>query len=230
MTGRLRRWLWTGVLTITPVAVTLWVMWRLLLLIDRSLRPALERVAWVRLNLPPLLVTLAGVILLLALLTVVGMLAHNLIGRALFGAVERLLNRIPVVKGIFSITKQIAETLLADHRAAFQKVVLFEYPRRGLWSLGFVTHDDPAREHLHVFLPTTPNPTSGYLLLVPRREARELPLGVEDAVRLIVSGGAVVGESEGALLDRALPAGGGTDERRDGEEGGDGHERHRADG
>ena len=218
MRRRLRHWLWTGVLTITPLAVTLWVMWRLLVLIDRSLRPALERIAWVRANLPPALVTAAGVLLLLGLIALVGMLAHNLIGRAFFGLVERLLNRIPVVKGIFSVTKQIAETLLASERSAFQHVVLFEYPRRGLWSIGFVTHDAPGRDHLHVFLPTTPNPTSGYLLLVPRTEAKILPLSIEDGIRLVVSGGAVVGEGEGDLLDRYLPAvagakGGGEDDR-----------------
>jgi len=205
MTARLRQWFWTGVLTITPVALTLWVMWRLLVIIDHSLRPSLERIPWVRLHLPGVLVTLAGVALLLLLIAVTGLLARNLIGRAVFGVVARLLNRIPVIKGVYSLSKQIAETLMVDHRSAFKQVILFEYPRRGLWSLGFVTHDDPSREHLHVFLPTTPNPTSGFLLLVPRAQARMLSLGIEEAVRLVVSGGAVVGEAERAALDRQLP-------------------------
>jgi len=208
VTARLRQWVLAGVLTITPLAVTLWILWRLYGLIDHTLRPSLERITWVRLHLPPVLVTVAGVVLLVLVLALVGVLARNLIGRAVFGQLERLLQRIPVIKGIFTVSKQIAHTLLSDHRSAFKQVVLFEYPRRGLWSIGFVTHDEPGREYLHVFLPTTPNPTSGYLLLVPRRDAQVLPLSIEDGVRLVVSGGVVVGEGEGAMLDRFLPAGG----------------------
>jgi uncharacterized membrane protein len=116
-------------------------------------------------------------------------------------------NQIPIIKGIFTATKQISEVFLKDHRTAFQKVVLFEYPRRGLYSLGFVTHDDPNLDMLNVFLPTTPNPTSGYLLLVPRNQATILQLSVEEGIRLIISGGSVMTHQQGHLIHNLVSGG-----------------------
>jgi len=189
----------TGVLTITPVAVTAWILWRLYLFVDRALRPLLERIQPLE-TLPDVMVTVLGVVLSLILIFVVGLVSRNLIGKALFGLVEKLFHNIPIVKGIFAAVKQIAEVFLGDGRQAFQKVVLFEYPRRGLWSLGFLTKDDPANDLVHVFLPTTPNPTSGYLLLVPRADAMFPDMSVEDGIRLIISGGAVVTPADAARL------------------------------
>jgi uncharacterized membrane protein len=122
----------------------------------------------------------------------------------MFGAIDRLVARIPVIKSVFGAVKQVSEVLLADNRQAFQKVVAFEYPRRGLYSLGFVTQDDPARSLLHVFLPTSPNPTSGYLLLIPREQTILLPLTVEEGIRLIISGGSVIEARRGRAIDELL--------------------------
>jgi len=202
---RLRQHFLTGLLSITPLAVTGWIAWRLYLLVDGALRPLLERYPPVE-TLPDVLVTALGVVLSVLLIVAVGLVSRNLIGVAFFNLVERLFNRIPIVKGIFTAVKQIAEVILSDNRQAFQKVVLFEYPRPGLWALGFVTREEPDAGLLHVFLPTTPNPTSGFLLLLPREDARELDMTVEEGIRLIISGGAVASAPQVRALDRLCRA------------------------
>ncbi len=218
--SRLRQHLITGLLTVTPVAITGWILWRFYLVVDNALRPLLERIVFLRESVPPFLLTLLGVLASLLLLVLIGVITRTLIGVAFFGLFERIIDRIPVIKGIFRVTKQISEVLLADNRKAFRHVAMFEYPRRGIWSLGFVTNDDPDRETVHVFLPTTPNPTSGYMLLVPRRDMHILPMSVEDGIRLIISGGAVVEPDQGLSMERVLAAGIVCD---DGAEGGDGN-------
>jgi uncharacterized membrane protein len=216
--SRLRQHLLTGLLTVTPLAITGWILWRFYLFVDNALRPLLERIITRPDYVPPFLVTLLGVLVSLLLLVLIGLITRTLIGVAFFGVFERIIDRIPVIKGIFRVTKQIAEVLLADNRQAFRQVAMFEYPRRGIWSLGFVTHDDPDRETLHVFLPTTPNPTSGYMLLVPRRDARILTMSVEDGIRLIISGGAVVEAEQAVSMERIL-VGGSSDETSAGGDG-----------
>jgi uncharacterized membrane protein len=191
----------TGLVALTPLAITLWVLWRLYLLIDSTLRPWLQRLD-PRLSetYPDFIITLIAAIAFLLLITLVGLFTRNLIGIAFFGLVERFFDKIPGVRSLFSATKQIAEVLLADRRSAFKQVVLFEYPRRGIYSVGFVTAEVSDHDYLNVFLPTTPNPTSGYLLIVPRVEAAVLPLTIEEGVRLIISGGSVMDARQAAAL------------------------------
>jgi len=201
----LRRHFLTGLLAVTPLAVTLWILWRFYLLVDRTVRPWLEKIPALSDTYPDFFLTLIGVAAFLLLITLVGIFTRNLIGMALFGLMERGLNRIPIIKGIFAATKQISEVFLQDKRTAFKKVVMFEYPRRGIFSLGFVTNDDPQLALVNVFLPTTPNPTSGYLLMVPRDEARVLPLTIEEGIKLIISGGSVLDESQGRAIQALIP-------------------------
>ena len=197
----IRRHFLTGLLAVTPLAITGWILWRFYQLVDRALRPQLERVPYLRDSVPDFLVTVLGALVFLALIVLIGTVTRTLIGVAFFGLLEKLLVRIPVIKGIFSVTKQISEVLLADNRRAFQKVVAFEYPRRGLYSVGFITRDEPGATSVNVFLPTTPNPTSGFLLIVPREEVHELPLNVEEGVRLVISGGSVVEADDAEALE-----------------------------
>ncbi|MBK6897860.1 MAG: DUF502 domain-containing protein [bacterium] len=204
MTSRLKQYFLAGLLTIAPAGVTGWILWRVYLLVDRALRPGLERFPYLRDHLPPFLITLMGVAGSLIVVVLIGLVMRTLIGVAMFGAVDRLVARIPVIKSVFGAVKQVSEVLLADNRQAFQQVVAFEYPRRGLYSLGFVTQDEPGRPLLHVFLPTTPNPTSGFLLLIPRDEVTALPLTVEEGIRLIISGGAVIDPGRGRTVDEIL--------------------------
>ena len=153
-----------------------------------------------------------GLLLMLAFLTLVGMLTAGLAGRTLVRLGERLLSRMPIVRSVYGTLKQIFETVLAQKSRSFREVVLVEYPRRGLGAIGFVT--GPTRgeiqarsqeEMVNVFLPTPPNPTSGFLLFVPRRDLIHLDMTIEEGMKMVISGGIVgpaagdAGEPDGAL-------------------------------
>ena len=196
----LRQHFLTGLLAVTPLAITLWILWRFYLLIDNTLRPWLQRIPSLRDTYPDFFLTVIGFISFLLLITLIGVFTRNLIGTAMLNLVDRTMQKIPVVKNLFTATKQIAEVFLADRRSAFKQVVMFEYPRRGIYSLGFVTSDIRDDPLLSVFLPTTPNPTSGYMLLVPRSAAQILPIAIEDGVKMIISGGAVIDEVQREIL------------------------------
>ncbi len=188
----LQRYFLTGLLAISPLAITVWFSWRFYDLISANIRPWMERVPGLGDAYPEFLLTVMGIAVFVLLTTLIGMFTRNLIGMALFRMLERIIEKIPVVKSVFSATKQISQVFLQGRRTAFQKVVVFEYPRQNLFSLGFVTRDEPGDQMVNVFLPTTPNPTSGYMLMVPRHELREIEVPVEEAIKLIISGGAVM--------------------------------------
>lgn len=192
MLSFLRRHFLTGLLAITPLAITSWILWRIYHLVSQWIQPWVKKVPGLGEAYPEFVLTLMGFTVFALAIIIVGMFTRNLIGMAFFRLVERFFARIPVVKSVFSATKQLSEVFLQDRRTAFQKVVLFEYPRQGLFSIGFVTRDELAEPLVNVFLPTTPNPTSGYLLLVPRQDVRMLDVPVEEAIKLIVSGGAIM--------------------------------------
>lgn len=196
---RLKRHLATGLLVWVPLVVTFFalrfvinVMDTTLLLIPAPLRP--ETLLGFR--IPGL-----GVILTVTLLVLTGSLAANILGRRLIDAWERVLARIPLVSWVYSGVKKVAETLLSPGGQSFRKVLLMEYPRKGIWSLCFQTSSTLAevqartdKEVICVFVPTTPNPTSGFIVLVPREEVIELDMTVDEALRMVISLGVVVPE------------------------------------
>jgi uncharacterized membrane protein len=196
----LQRHFLTGLLAITPLAITSWILWQFYVVVSARMRPLLQRIPAITETYPEFLLTFFGVVVFVLLITMVGLFTRNLIGIAFFRLLERFFEQIPVVKGVFSAIKQIAEVFLRDRRTAFQKVVLFAYPRQGLYSIGFVTQDEPDNKLVNVFLPTAPNPTSGFMLLVPRRELVELGIPVEDAIKLIVSGGSIMTAEQARLV------------------------------
>ena len=139
-----------------------------------------------------------GLLILFIVLTLIGALTAGLIGRWVVRTGERILNRMPVVRSVYSAIKQIFETILAQQSNAFREAVLIEYPRRGIWAIGFITGTTKGEvqnltleETVNIFLPTTPNPTSGFLLFVPREEVVPLDMSVEEAVKMVISGGIV---------------------------------------
>ncbi|MFP6761588.1 MAG: DUF502 domain-containing protein, partial [Rhodospirillales bacterium] len=139
-----------------------------------------------------------GLLILFISLTLVGALTAGLMGRWVVRTGERILNRMPVVRSVYSAIKQIFETILAQQSNAFREAVLIEYPRRGIWAIGFITGTTKGEvqnltleETVNIFLPTTPNPTSGFLLFVPREEVVPLDMSVEEAVKMVISGGIV---------------------------------------
>jgi len=202
---KIRRYLAAGLLVWVPLGVTFLtlrflvnLMDRTLLLIPTPLRPE---------NLIGFRIPGLGVILTFVLLFATGALAANFFGKRLIEAWEGLLSRIPLVSWVYSGVKQVAETLLSPQAQAFRKVLLLEYPRIGIWSLGFQTaatlNEVQARTEkdvICVFVPTTPNPTSGFIMLVPKEDVVELDMTVDEALRMVISLGVVVPEWRGRDL------------------------------
>ncbi len=200
----LQRHFLTGLLSMTPLVITSWILWQFYVLISDKMRLGWSKIPAVTETYPEFLLTFFGVVVFFLLITLVGLFTRNVIGVALFRLLERFFQQIPVVKSVFSAVKQLAEVFLRDRRTAFQKVVIFAYPRRGLYSIGFVTSDEPDHELVNVFLPTAPNPTSGFMLLVPRAEMAELGIPVVEAIKLIVSGGAIMTAEQAVLVGASV--------------------------
>jgi uncharacterized membrane protein len=194
--NKLRRYLIAGVLVWLPLIVTVWLVRLMVNLVDRTLLvlpDALQPEALFGFPIPGLGILLAG-----ATLLVTGMLVTNLFGRWVVHFWEKLLGRIPVVRAIYSASKQLSETLFGGAGKSFRKVCLVEYPRPAMWVLAFVTGEGTEESNrrtghnlVNIFVPTTPNPTSGFFLMVPREDVIELDMPVEIGLRLILSGGAV---------------------------------------
>ena len=204
-----RRAFLTGLLVLAPLGITAWVFVWLFRSVDDFARPWLLRIPYVRESLPEEGIIGLGVLVTVILVVLVGFFANNLIGRTFFGTIDRMINRIPWIKGVYGATKEIAGVVFTDQGRAFRKVVLFEYPRRGTYSIGFVTLEpnedaELQNDYYHVFMPTSPNPTSGYFLLVPRDDGITLPMTVEEGLKLIVSGGSVVSAAGRDSIDEAL--------------------------
>ena len=197
--AKIRRYLAAGLLVWVPLYVTLFVLRVLINLMDQSLLlvPSVFRPENVLgFEIPGL-----GVILTFVLLATTGFLAANILGRRLLALWEALLARIPLVSWVYSGVKKVAETLLSPRSDAFRKVLLMEYPRKGVWSLCFQTSNDlgevqarTGQEVVCVFVPTTPNPTSGFIILAPKEDVVELTMTVDEALRMIISLGVVVPE------------------------------------
>ncbi len=214
--GRLRNYFLAGVIVTAPISLTVIIVWQVVHFFDttaNSLIPGRYNPEnYLPFSLPGL-----GFLLMLALITLAGWFTASMLGRSLMRAGERILDRMPVVRSIYGTLKQIFETVLADSSRSFREVVLVEYPRRGLWAIAFVT--GPTRgevgarmqtDLVNVFLPTTPNPTSGFLLFVPRRDLVPLDMTIEEGMKLVISGGIVsppaAGKAGGRRAGRPVPA------------------------
>ena len=208
---RLRNYLFTGLIIVGPVSITVYIVWWFVGLIDAWIKPLLPSLADIERYLPfelpfPIsaLPDIPGVGLIVAIigLMLIGALTANLFGRTLFGYGELMLGRMPIVRNVYGALKQIFETVLSKSGSSFQKVALVEYPRKGIFSIVFIstaTRGEIQARHgseqlVSVFLPTTPNPTSGFLLFIPEKDVRVLDMSVEEAAKLIISAGLVVPE------------------------------------
>ena len=185
---RLRNYFFTGLVICAPLAITAYLTWTLIEWVDGWVKPYLPDVYNPDRYLP-FSVPGFGLLIALVMITIIGFLTANLIGRSIISYGEYLLSRMPVVRNIYSALKQIFETVFREGSDSFQSVVLVEYPRRGIWALAFVATDTlgevqakldaPAGKTVSVFLPTTPNPTSGFLLFVPASDVITMELSVE---------------------------------------------------
>ncbi len=194
---RLRRILVAGLLIWVPLTVTILVMKLLIELMDRSLLllpPDYRPDALFGFHIPGV-----GAVLTFAVLLVTGVLVSNFVGHKLLGAWESLLSRVPLIRTIYSAVKQVAETIFSESDKSFSKVMLLEYPRKGVFSICFQTASDlgeiadrTGRDLTCVFVPTTPNPTSGFIIMAPTEDLIELDMEVDEALKMVVSLGVVV--------------------------------------
>jgi len=202
---RVRNYFFTGLVICAPLAITAYLTWTLIKWVDGWVKPYLPDIYNPDQYLP-FSVPGFGLLIALVAITIIGFLTANLIGRSILSYGEYLLSRMPLVRNIYSALKQIFETVFREGSDSFQSVVLVEYPRKGIWALAFVATDtlgevqarldEPAGRTVSVFLPTTPNPTSGFLLFVPADDVIPLDLGVEEAAKLVISAGLVAPEFE----------------------------------
>ena len=194
--GALRKWFIAGLLVIVPLVITLGVLNWIIGTLDQTL--AILPEAWQPDKLLGMHIPGFGVILTLLILLVVGGIASNFIGRKLVGWGDSLVRRIPVVRSIYSSVKQVSDTVFSDSGNAFRTAVLVQWPREGVWTVAFVTGAPSGEvaaylrdEYLSVFVPTTPNPTGGYLVMVRKSDCVELNMSVDAALKYIVSMGVV---------------------------------------
>ncbi|MCK4713066.1 MAG: DUF502 domain-containing protein [Marinosulfonomonas sp.] len=203
---RKRRWFtgfrnnfFTGLVIVAPVGVTLWLIWSITGKIDSWVLPLIPETftpkPYIGIDLRGL-----GVIIFLIFTVIVGWVTKGIIGRSLLNMGEDMVSRMPVVRSIYNGLKQLAETVFAQSETSFDKVCLIEYPRKGIWAVAFISTSTKGEvsgkipvdgKLTSVFLPTTPNPTSGFLLFVPQSDIIELDMSVGDAMKLVISAGLV---------------------------------------
>jgi uncharacterized membrane protein len=197
MMAAIRKWLLAGLLVIVPVAITIWVLDWIVSTLDKTLLILPE--SWQPDRILGFHVPGFGVLLALAVLLVVGATTSNFLGRKLVDWWDLLLHRIPVVRSIYSGVKQVSDTLFSENGNAFRTAVLLQWPREGVWTIGFVTGTPggDAATHLphdclSVYVPTTPNPTGGYFVMLRKSDCIELKMSVDEAFKYVVSMGVVV--------------------------------------
>ncbi|OSQ45747.1 DUF502 domain-containing protein [Marivita geojedonensis] len=197
--SRLRASFLTGIVVIAPVSLTIWLIWSIMGWVDGFVLPLVPSrfnpEQYIGINLRGV-----GVIIFLLFTIFVGWVAKGLIGRSLIRFAESLVERMPVVRSIYSGVKQIAETIFAQSERNFEKACLIQYPRKGIWAIGFIStgakgeiaqRAETMGNLISVFVPTTPNPTSGFLLFFPEEDVIELDMTIEDAAKLVISAGLV---------------------------------------
>lgn len=204
----MRKYFITGLLILVPLAITAWVLHAVISTMDQSL--LLLPVEWRPEALIGFKIPGLGAVLTILIIFVTGLLTKNFIGNYVVAAWEALLNRIPIVNSIYSSVKQVSDTLFSSTGNAFSKAVLIQYPREGSWTIAFLTgkpSGDVAKhlgdDFISVYVPTTPNPTSGYFLMVPKKDAIELDMSVDTALKYVVSMGVVAPEVSEKLSDHS---------------------------
>ena len=193
----LRKWFFAGLLVVLPVAITVWVVQWIIGTLDQTL--LILPGAWQPDRVLGFHVPGLGVLLALSILLLVGAIASNFVGRHLLAWSDRIFNRIPVVRSIYSGVKQVSDTLFSESGNAFRTAVLVQWPRPDVWTIGFVTGapggdvvNHLAGEYLSVYVPTTPNPTGGYFVMLRKSDCIELRMSVDEALRYVISMGVVV--------------------------------------
>ena len=194
--GKLRAYLFTGILVTAPVAITLYLAMKFVLWIDLLVNRLLP--PQYKLDNMPYTIPGLGLVVAVVALIIIGMFAAGFLGRFFLKLGEWIVYKVPLVSSVYSVLKQVFETFFSSKTQAFSKVVMLEYPRKGIWILAFVSTEikGEIKQHrpekmLNVFIPTTPNPTSGFLIFVPKEDCIELDMSVEEGLKFVISGGLV---------------------------------------
>lgn len=198
---KLRKAFVTGLLLCLPVSLTIYIIVWLVNFLASPARGSLQHfLSAFGVELPAIALTILSAFAVAIGIALIGFISRNLFGRFFISGLEKILHRLPMVRSIYSAIKQIIDTFSAGGKEkTFNRAVLVEFPRRDCWTVGFVTHEGETQfsrltgtRLLHVFVPTTPNPTGGYMIFVPENDVKQLDVSVGDAMKMIVSGGAVV--------------------------------------
>ncbi len=200
---RLRAYLLAGILVTAPIFITFYLAWLFITFVDSKITPLIPAKYNPETYLPFAVPGLGLIVLVIALM-LVGSLTAGFFGRLWIRFSERILAQMPIIRNVYSAVKQILETVLAQQSNAFREAVLIEYPRKGIWSIGFITgrtkgevQQKTPEECINIFIPTTPNPTSGFLLFVPKSDIIPLSMSVEEAIKMVISGGIVTPTEKG---------------------------------
>jgi len=190
----MNKYIFAGIMSIIPIALTLWIIKSLFLFFSIPGKTIISYI-FINQNLNSsffiYLEYLLGFILTIIFLYLLGLIVSNVLGKKIYGLFERAINKIPIVSKVYKSIKQITSTMSMPNSKAFQKVVLIEYPRKDLWTICMVTGETikDGEKCYNVFVPTTPNPTSGYLLFVKQNDTRQIDISVEEGLKIIISGG-----------------------------------------
>ena len=194
---KIRGYFLTGIIVTAPVGLTFYVSFLFIGFIDAKVRNIIP-VQYHYDNILPFEIPGLGLLFVFIMLTFIGFLTAGLIGRYIIKLGERIIARLPIIRSVYGALKQIFETVLKTSSKSFREVVLIEYPRKGIWAIGFITGDTKGEvqaslkeDIVNVFLPTTPNPTSGFLLFLPRKDLKILNMNVEEGIKMVISGGIV---------------------------------------
>ena len=185
-----KHYLITGLLSILPIALTYWIVLKLFQFFSNPGAKIVDIIF--KDNVPQYIPELAGFILTISFIYLMGLLISNVLGKQIYSWFEKILSRIPFVNTVYRTIKQITSHLSGPDRQAFRKVVFIEYPRKGIWTLSMVTGESKNKNgelYYHIFVPTTPNPTSGYLLYLPQKDTRQTDMSIEEGMKIIISGG-----------------------------------------
>lgn len=189
----------SGLLLLAPLVVTFWAFSKIVEFVGGTFRPLYEDYLPLFLQRIPFFLDLIATVVVLLLVTLLGFLSNYVFGKYFLRMAERLIVRIPGIGSIYNAVKQIVTTFGTQNRNLFTKVVLVEFPRDGMWAIGFLTSKQQGEPHAYVdpetwtiFVPTTPNPTSGFLVMYPSTKVRELDMSIGDGMKMIISGGAVI--------------------------------------
>jgi len=211
MGRKLKNYLFTGIIVTAPVAITIYMSYHLLIWVNNSTSRLIPK-QWTIGDFVPYAVPGLGLVLLLLAMIVIGMLTTGYVGKFFVRLWERIILKMPLVSSIYSLIKQIFETFLSQKNRSFSEVVLVEYPRKGIRTIAFVCRPETGGEiaahskekMMSVFVPTTPNPTSGFLLFVPQKDVIKLNMSVEDGIKYVISCGIVTPENEQEDTDNEI--------------------------